>query len=139
MLETSIDETLPYEPNRTVEDSDEEENKNKPCLDEQIKMLEEELINPTVQKELNLSPQLIPTVVQEAPKKSKQSSTVCLKVTVLSLVFTLLLFLALFYVVFFSPLKHPLIAKLRANLVFLEPVKDVLVHKTNQLVSYFKK
>ncbi|XP_059174623.1 FERM domain-containing protein 5-like isoform X4 [Physella acuta] len=139
VLETSIDETLPYEPNRTVEDSDEEDNKNKPCLDEQIKMLEEELINPVVQKELNLSPQLVPTVVPEVPKKPKQSSTVCLKVTVLSLVFTLLLFLALFYVVFFSPFKHPLIAKLRANLVFLEPVKDVLVHKTNQLVSYFKK
>ncbi|CAL1533783.1 unnamed protein product [Lymnaea stagnalis] len=140
ILETSIDETLPYEPNRTVEESDEES--DKPCLDEQIKMLEEELINPVVQKELNLSPQVVQPVSTEPAKKDKaksSSGSVCLKAVILSVVVMLLLSMVLFYVLFFSPLKHPLISKVREHLVFLEPVRDILIQKANQVVGYFKK
>uniref|UniRef100_A0A2C9LSC7 FERM domain-containing protein n=1 Tax=Biomphalaria glabrata TaxID=6526 RepID=A0A2C9LSC7_BIOGL len=141
VLETSIDETLPYEPNNTLEDSDEDRLVDKPNLDEQIKQLEEEIINPSFQKDLNLSPpEAVQPVAKETPKKEpvKTSSGVCVKAVMISVVIMLLLSMALFYVVFFSPIKHPIISKMRHSLAFLEPVKDLLIHKTNQVVGYFK-
>ncbi|KAH9520415.1 FERM domain-containing protein 5 [Bulinus truncatus] len=76
ILETSIDETMPYEPNNTLEDSDDEKTADKPNLDEQIKMLEEELINPMVQKDLNLAPTVIQQVDTEIPKKENKPTSV---------------------------------------------------------------
>ena len=42
VLETSIDESMTYEPDRTMDDSseeDEEDNANKPDLDEQVRFI----------------------------------------------------------------------------------------------------
>ncbi|XP_035825431.1 FERM domain-containing protein 5 isoform X2 [Aplysia californica] len=140
VLETSIDETLPYEPNRTFEDSDEEENDaSKPDLDDQIKKLEEEMVQPSMQKDLNLPS---PAAAATAPSKTsggKSSSGVCGKAVLLSLVLVLLLSMLMFYLVFFSPIKHPLLSNLRQHLQFLEPVRDFVGQKASLVGSYFKK
>ncbi|CAG5132932.1 unnamed protein product, partial [Candidula unifasciata] len=139
ILETSIDETLPYEPNRTMEESDEEE--NKPGLDEQIKMLEEEIIKPSVQKEFNLSPQSVQAAAAAPPSPKKKSGKAGsgLKSVLLSLAVVLLLSVLFFYLVFFSPIQHPFISAIREHLEFLEPVRDYVEEKANHIVSYFQK
>lgn len=140
VLETSIDDSLPYEPNVTMEESDEEE--EKPCLDEQIKKLEEEIIQPSVQKELNLSPQLVQTAATSQVKKEsgKSNAVVPLKSVILSVTVVLSLSVIIFYVVFFSPVnQHPFVSSVREHLRFLEPVRDFVAQKTKQVVSYFKK
>ncbi|BFY97224.1 hypothetical protein BsWGS_00265 [Bradybaena similaris] len=136
ILETSLDETLPYEPNRTMEESDEEG--EKPGLDEQIKMLEEEIIKPSVQKEFSLSPQIVPAAVPPSPKKESGSAGGGLKSVLLSLAIVLLLSVIFFCLIFFSPIQHPFISKIREHLEFLQPVRDFVAEKAKHVASYFK-
>uniref|UniRef100_A0A0B7AKC0 FERM domain-containing protein n=1 Tax=Arion vulgaris TaxID=1028688 RepID=A0A0B7AKC0_9EUPU len=138
VLETSLDESIPYEPNRTMDDSDEEE-KVKPCLDDQIKMLEEEIIKPSVQKDLSLPPQAVAPSHGAKKESTKSGSGISLKSIVLSLAVMLLLSIITFYVVFFSPIKHPFISHIREHLDFLEPVRDFVEQKAIQVVGLFKK
>lgn len=119
-----------------MEESDEEA--EKPGLDEQIKMLEEEIIKPSVQKEFNLSPQIVQAAVPPSPKKESGSAGSGLKSVLLSLAIVLLLSVIFFYLIFFSPIQHPFISKIREHLEFLEPVRDFVARKANDVASYFK-
>ncbi|KAK3792881.1 hypothetical protein RRG08_039814 [Elysia crispata] len=137
ILETSIDESMTYEPNRTFEESDDEQ--EKPGLDEQIKQLEDELIRPEIQNQLNLSPPAEQAEAKPAAAPSKGSGSF-LKTLFLSVLVALLLAAALFYVIFFSPLQsHPLASTAREHLKFLEPVRDVVQQKVEEAMKYLKK
>ena len=138
VLETSIDESLTYNPNHTFDESDEDQ--EKPGLDEQIKQLEEEIINPEIQKQLNLTPAAVqPTAKPPSAAPSKGKGSV-LKTLFLSVLVALVLAAALFYVVFFSPLKsHPVAATAREHLKFIEPVRDVVQQKVEDVMKYLKK
>lgn len=147
ILETSIDDTLPYEPNQTLEESEPEAEKEKkeeeeeqPCLDEQIKQLEEETVQPDVQKDLSVPPPTVQMAAPAAPKKSakKSHTTVCLKSVLLSVVLLFLLSAILFYIIFFSPFEHPFVYKMREYLHFLEPVKKIVGQKVTEAVGYFR-
>jgi hypothetical protein len=131
VLETSIDESLPYEPNRTLEESSDEE-QEKPCLDDQLKMLEEELIKPSAHKDFALPPQTVQSAATK--KESSKSGSV-----VLPLAATLLLSMITFYVVFFSPIQHPYLDHVREHLHFLEPIKTLVQDTSQQLTAFFSK
>jgi hypothetical protein len=142
ILETSLDEYIPYEPNQTLEECEEEEEteEEKTCLEEQISRLEEEIIQPTVKKDLSSPPQKEQIQGPPLAKKQKQSCVgMVVKSITLSVMIMLLLSAILFYVVFFSPLEHPLISQARDHLHFLEPVKDLVQQTATQAVDYFKK
>lgn len=137
VLETSFDESLPYEPNRTLEESDEEP--DKPGLDEQIKKLEEEIVQPEIQKQLNLAPA---SVQPDAQPKSGSSGSKgsAVKTVVISTSVALLLAATLFYVVFFSPLQsNSVVSSAREHLKFMEPVRDVVQQKVDEMMKYLQK
>lgn len=122
ILETSIDSPS-YEPNQTFDDSDDEDKSaSSPDLDDQIRKLEEEMTQSSMQNDLNL-----PSPTPEASKqevKKKSSGGGCVKTLLLSVVLMLLLSVFLFFIVFFSPIEHELVSNLRQHLHFLEPVRD---------------
>ncbi|GFS06257.1 FERM domain-containing protein 3 [Elysia marginata] len=137
VLETSIDESLTYEPNRTFEESDDEQ--EKPGLDEQIKKLEEEIINPEIQKQLNLSSAAVQSEAKPKAAASESKGSLA-KTLFLSVLVALLLAAVLFYVVFFSPLQsNPLVSSAREHLKFLEPVRDAVQQKVDDVMKYLKK
>lgn len=147
ILETSLDDFIPYEPNQTFEEYDtekekeEEEQQENPCLEDEIKRLEEDIIQPLVKENLSYAPQILTAAEPCVGKKEASKSCVGLlvKSVALSLVFALFLSMIMFYVVFFSPLEHPLISTARDRLHFLEPVSQFVQLKANQAVQYFHK
>ncbi|RUS88209.1 hypothetical protein EGW08_004041 [Elysia chlorotica] len=141
VLETSIDESMAYEPNRTLEDDSDEDKEDKPGLDEQIKQLEEELIRPEIQKQMNLSPPTPqPEVAKPAGSASKGGNGSLLKTLFMSVLVALVLAAALFYIIFFSPLQsQALVSSAREHLKFLEPVRDVVQQKVDDVMKFLKK
>ncbi|BFZ01911.1 hypothetical protein BsWGS_04950 [Bradybaena similaris] len=144
ILETSLDDFIPYEPNQTFEEYDtekekeEEEQEEYPCLDDEIQKLEEDIIQPIVKENLSSAPQTLPASEPCVDKNEESRSCVgvLVKAVALSLVFALFLSMIMFYVVFLSPLEHPLIFTARDRLHFLEPVSQFVQQKA---VQYFHK
>lgn len=138
ILETSLDDPIVYEPNRTVDESDDEQDKEKKPLEEQIALLDEEITKPSMAAELNLS--AAPPVKSKSPVVAKKSGGgMCAKAMMLSVLLSLIIAAVLFYVVFFSNVKHPMVPKLRQNLKFLEPVADFVGKQAKSAASLFKK
>ncbi|XP_053405298.1 FERM domain-containing protein 5-like isoform X2 [Mercenaria mercenaria] len=139
------DSSLPYNPDNTVYDQDDEDDKIAKSLEEQVIELEKEFqqmqeqnhvenvaegsVKPTTQSNLETAPKDTKTV------ETKKGHCSCGKIfafTFFSLFLTLTVSAC---VVMFSDIDHPVMNEARAHLTFLEPTRDFILDKYHELVN----
>lgn len=143
---TRDDSSLPYDPEETVYEQEEDEKIAK-SLEEQVMDLEKEFqemqdknhVESGIESRMN--PSVDSSVSQSANTKAltaKKGGCSCGKIvayTFFSLFFTLTVSAC---VVMFSDIDHPWMNEARNHLTFLEPTRDFIVDQFNNLVNKFK-
>jgi len=129
----SADVTQPYDPNVTTYDDDEDNEGMAKSLEEQVMELEREV----EQSHGNhVSPRESAPATQTTPAGTRAPSRCsCGKVfafTFFSLFLTLTVSAC---VVMFSDIDHPLMNTARTHLAFLEPTRDFILHKYQDIVN----
>lgn len=128
---------LPYDPEDTIY---EEDGKSAKSLEEQVLELEKEVenmernhVSDRIKPEQTVTQESKPNTSKEAvPKKGGCSCKKVFAYTFFSLFLTLTVSVC---VVMFSDMNHPVANEMRTHLTFLEPTRDFLLHKYQELVN----
>ena len=133
--------SLPYSPEDTVYEP-EEDAKVAKSLEEQVLELEKEVekldtnhVEERIAPVKTVTAESKPNISNNAAVAQKSSGSSCKKVfayTFFSLFLTLTVSVC---VVMFSDVKHPIANEIRNHLTFLEPTRDFLLHKYQELVN----
>ena len=137
-----IESSLLYEPEETVLDQDDE--KNAKSLEEQVlelekeyeKMQQENHIEDTVQPSKVANTESTPTMPSQSSSEAPKKGGSCGKILAFTFFSIFVTLTVTACVVMFSDIQHPFMQQLRSHLTFLEPTRDFILDKYQEI---FKK
>lgn len=146
LADVSMDTTMPYQPDNTFYDDDEDDDEGtqpKRSLEEEIQQLDQHFTE-TQQNHVaaatdkGVTSVATSTSAATPPKARSKGCGACCVLTT-SVFVALILFGVTFYILYFSGLQHLYLTEARNHLQFLEPVRDFVADKANDVAQYFKK